>query len=45
MRVVLKAYNERIIDFFDFDKFSWDNVSKQTHSAYTEAINKYKSSN
>ncbi|NLI72070.1 MAG: glycosyltransferase [Bacteroidales bacterium] len=35
---ILKAYNERKITPFDFEKFSWDNVAKQTYSIYNEIL-------
>lgn len=36
---VLTAYRRREISSFDFEKFSWYNVAKQTFSIYNEIIN------
>lgn len=40
--VVLNAYNNRKISPFDFQKFSWENVAKQTYSIYQELITNMK---
>ncbi len=38
--VVLDAYKNRIVMPFDFEMFSWSNVSKQTYCIYKEILNK-----
>lgn len=38
--VVLNAYKNRLISTFDFEKFSWNNVSKQTYNIYNEILKK-----
>jgi len=36
--VILNAYKNRVISPFDFEKFSWDTVSKQTYNIYSEIL-------
>ena len=38
--IILNAYKHGIILPFNFEKFSWDNVSKQTFSIYKEILEK-----
>lgn len=37
--VILDAYSNRVIRPFDFEKFSWYTVSKQTYAIYQETLN------
>ncbi len=39
-KVVLDAYQNRKIEPFDFEKFSWNTVSEQTFRIYNEILNK-----
>jgi glycosyltransferase involved in cell wall biosynthesis len=38
--VVLKAYREKEIAPFDFEKFSWNTVSNQTYNIYNDILSK-----
>ena len=36
--VLLKAYQERCVSEFDYERFSWENVAKQTYQAYKQVM-------
>lgn len=40
--IILKAYNERTINPFNFNKFSWDNVAYQTYNIYIKLYHQKK---